>query len=696
MIRLLFLLVTIQFACFHGHASGPAVIEIVVSPHLSGDQEDALRNALSDLLLTKLRPGDILSLVSMHTLQRRFVIKLDHRLENRTPEQRRALLYKVHVQELSKLPVILKELTSPTPGFKANLVRYLRNFTATEFGPEYDYHLVWVGSPIVTSTENTFNDMRNAYPTDGVLHEPQSIFYTGTISDRFFQNCHLYVFFKPSLEDFTSITGYRDLHQQKMQRIYALFMQAGFGSLNFFGSAIDRLNSIPTSAFPAITVPPDPSQKEGQVFQFERATIKNGILESTPKIWTAPKAKPTALDLDAPSSETTGPLTIGLRFPSGAVDLDLYTQFTGDDELSFRKEGTESSQYGGHFLKDYSRGAALATHGHETVIYDSPDADLRQLKLFINHYSGRSSEPIPAEVRIVHKGIEYTKIIPVPGGVGDHGRGDRRNSDRWRYIDPREIVGNPDALRHYVPDPLPENLEVTSVKNVAIHQGKTGTQQYQPKPGTHPPNPHTEPIIKAVPATSTSTPAQSLFQAPKTPQSEVLILVDTSGSMARPVSESIAAKYLQKQSVGEMSCFELVVSCLQRYAAQHPDAPVSTASYSTPAGCDIDPVVFPVDPTQTHDDLKRTLNTHGGDREQLTRTLQQAPSMFTSGRTAPGERLLLVLGDGADACPVPDTTLCDVVLELERQGIEVVFYSFALGHRFLEENPCVKDRLHVI
>lgn len=460
------------------------LFQFVISPQLSAEQMAGARTTISETLLREAKGADILTIVNATNLQQVFYLKLSDKIDSVPIALRPKYLPKAH-PEISTLKSILENLQKTQLGNQGNILRYLKNYRVEQHNG-YNQHIFWIGSPIPGARESTdkLNSFKDAHPNDASFNSTISVWSTLHMANRL-KGVKVHIVHSADLSEFTDIEGYRDYHQKKIQRAFAIFIADLGGALKSFGGSVDILKNLKTSQFQTITFEKDPTQAEPSTIEFQPNTTTNGAIIGGPKIWSPPIAPPTPLDIDNPEVDTTGPIAIGLRFHSPdnpRIDLDLITKLRGDDrEVSFRSEGI--SKFGGQLVKDYSDpGVAINSHGHEVIIYSSEDADIRRLlPIAVRHWGGTTEKPITGEVRVVFQGTVYRKEFEMNSKRGDEGQSPR-TSPNWMFFDIRSILGTPSQIER-----LPqENAQTLTHRNKTSETQKKSKKEFS-ESNTSPP-----------------------------------------------------------------------------------------------------------------------------------------------------------------------------------------------------------------
>jgi hypothetical protein len=131
----------------------------------------------------------------------------------------------------------------------------------------------------------------------------------------------------------------------------------------------------------------------------------------------------------------SGNLAIGIKW-NCQCDLDLYSALDPDDTpLSYKHP---SSDYGQH-LKDYlSPPPDSGTKEYETVEFDQPISNIRDVIVRVNFYSGHVRQGPEFEIRVMFNGVLYFKKYAIASTSGNQGGDD---PTRWVDINLADVVG---------------------------------------------------------------------------------------------------------------------------------------------------------------------------------------------------------------------------------------------------------------
>lgn len=296
----------------------------------------------------------------------------------------------------------------------------------TEFPGVNKIEAVYFGSPLVTQPEAY--SMTSRYPSDAFIFKADGNLFSTIGKEKTLQGIDVHVVHSAGLTEFSERN--RDFHQQKIRRFYGLFLGNLGGNLASFTGAADHLKAVATTSFQKMDYGnPD---HNGKPIIYEVLTPQLEAIDDSRQssLWANKiQANP------PPPQRLTAPFDIGITWNQN-LDLDLYVQPEGDQELSFQK--TSSAKYVGRFVKDIT--ALPGTNGFETITYDG-DVPLRLVRVYVNHYAGTSNVPTSVELRIRTGGATYFKKFSLPAGQGTRGGGNRDAHPSWVRVDIPQILG---------------------------------------------------------------------------------------------------------------------------------------------------------------------------------------------------------------------------------------------------------------
>lgn len=408
-----------------GLAAAKTVVELAVSPEARRDpaRNQEIVKYIGEVLL-RLAPGDTLVVTDADGDKATRVATLTPSTKIKDglpPATRNEFLLKLHQAELGAIGGFLR---APAPADRhGHLARYLLSleYRRAEFG-DAALKVVYFGSPV--SVDSRFS-LTDRYPADSVLVSPETPF--GIVNrGEMLRGADIHVIHAAS-GDFSRRAP--DLQREKLRRFYALMVSRLGGSLGSFSGTPDHLSSITTANFAPIAYE-DFAPGDGKPAFFEilpPAVVSEGRrLQSA--LWEAPLSS-------RPPAATATIEAVGITWNRN-VDLDLYVRAEGDDELYFLRT---SSRLGGKFLQDIT--TAPGAKVFETVTH-SGQAPLAGMNIYVNHYSGKATEPIEVKLRIRAGGQVYTTTFRLPAGNGTRGGGDRARSASWQRVDVMKAVGS--------------------------------------------------------------------------------------------------------------------------------------------------------------------------------------------------------------------------------------------------------------
>lgn len=429
--------------CLHGSpltltppqtAQKPVTIDLALDPIGISSHRDALKVLLNDLLMEKLEAGDTVLITDPATRQRLWSITLSPLLTGKTTQQRRLILSKAHSRELAQLKKVIQSLEqSSSEGTPAPLYPYLFASAALrgEF-PQNDIHLVFLGNPI-SDHPNPLFSFKNRYLSDG--HFSNSLSPYNTIGqEQFLKGFFVHVIHSPDLREFSAISP--DRHRRKTQRFAALFCKHTSAQLLSFGGTLEHLRNIRTLSplHPEVQVDPDDQKLRSYEFlppqvaaapestTTPEATRGTSLIAQETALYQQlePEDRPPILNIDDPTQDLTGHLSVGVRWEVNA-DIDIYVQVAGGKELSYLRQ--RDSKYEGVFLKDHRSKPSMM--GFETVVFQQP-VPLRELQpIWINLFSGSVAGPFEVEIRLQFGEHIYTHTVTMNCTQGNGGEGHR-------------------------------------------------------------------------------------------------------------------------------------------------------------------------------------------------------------------------------------------------------------------------------
>ena len=370
--------------------------------HLNLNQQ--LKSIFEHVLYTQLKANDTL-IVTDSELGSISQITLDEKLGEAPSKIKKRLIRKLFRKEHQAIKDFLNIPPSQKPSAIA-LHRILNSLRQHQAGK--NHHLILIGSP-VWKDQNPRYSMNNGYLSDGhIMDDSGSVFATKRWKDSL-SGVSVHWFYSPLT---TAWSIYEpDQHRVALHRFYTLYLQAQGAALNTFTHDIKLINRIGVSATitnSSFVLNPDDSKV--QVHQYQ--PFPKDLFETT---------------ANASSSALAhqGLLTIGIKWSCQHCDLDLYVQNQNHKELFYGQPQTQEGRHTKDFLDS-------PKNGYETVAFNRP-VSIRDIKVFINHYSGVSTQPINGEVRIQYDGTVYAFPFKLHSSNGDRGKS-HRGSGTWLRV----------------------------------------------------------------------------------------------------------------------------------------------------------------------------------------------------------------------------------------------------------------------
>lgn len=279
-----------------------------------------------------------------------------------------------------------------------------------------------LGSPLhVDPKEPGFSMVDGYFPSDGHLFAGRDRSVYGTEGRR------------DALRSVTVHWGYlndpwvSDVHQEKIQRFWTLFIEAQEGRLATF------CGDLPTLFAAARSSP----STNGETRRWERSSPpgKLEMLRITRDVgqtdWITQDTV-TRVGRTPPESRV-GPMKIGIRW-QGNLDLDLYARpRSGSEQLFF--DHVRSPE--GYYFKDHR---SAPVREFEFIEFES-EVDVHAVEARINYYSGHSGTSPEGEVRIEFAGRVYSSRFSLSALEGNQGRTGGGQSRYWTTIDVPAVLG---------------------------------------------------------------------------------------------------------------------------------------------------------------------------------------------------------------------------------------------------------------
>ncbi len=292
--------------------------------------------------------------------------------------------------------------------------------------PKDKVQSVFVGSPLVKYPDAY--SMVNRYPTDAFLLTADSPFSTLGKSSAL-HDITIHVVHSADASEFSAKD--KNLHHAKVNRFYGIFVGRMGGNLATFSGSLDHLKNVGSHVFPKVGYGPlVPGDGKLRVVEVTDPRIDLEEQKRQASLWQAPVTKkPLA------AGTTKGLIDVGITWDRN-VDLDIYVRADGDRELFYGDPGSE--RYGGRLIKDIT--SLPASRGFETVTF-AKEVPLKNLRVHVNHYAGRTTEPINVDFRIRVNGEVFFNRLQLPAGEGTQGGGARQRHPAWIEINVPVLLG---------------------------------------------------------------------------------------------------------------------------------------------------------------------------------------------------------------------------------------------------------------
>ncbi len=296
-----------------------------------------------------------------------------------------------------------------------------RNRPANE--AETKWPLLLIGSPLYQDAKEPDFSMADGYfPSDGHLRASRADSVFGfNPGDELAQRWLVdWVYFGDPWQS--------DLHREKVQRFWALYMERRGGRLaSFSGDMETALSAFATEAAgrsaaangwtaDAQETKPEMLRVSRDVRLVDWLTGDSG-LESNMR----------------PPSKLVAPMKIGIRWKDN-IDLDLYaTPKPGAETLFFQH--TRSPE--GYYNLDHRSSPG---HDYEYIEFEAP-VDAREVKAFVNFYAGSRPDGPRGEVRIEFLNRIYRGKFAIEAKDGNQGRSGPSQDQWWTEIPIQKILG---------------------------------------------------------------------------------------------------------------------------------------------------------------------------------------------------------------------------------------------------------------
>ncbi len=208
-----------------------------------------------------------------------------------------------------------------------------------------------------------------------------------------------------------------DLHQEKVERFWALYLERRGGRLVSFTAdpptafAAFRAGAAGTTAAARGWPAPAPAARL-EMLRVHREMSRTDWLTGA-----APESRP------PPPTRLVGPVKIGIRWRED-IDLDLYAAPRPEAETLFFQHSRSPE---GYFYKDQR---SAPGREFEYIEFESP-VDLRQLQAEVNFYEGACPGGAHGEARVEFLNRIYQGNFTIPAATGNQGRTGPGQAGYW-------------------------------------------------------------------------------------------------------------------------------------------------------------------------------------------------------------------------------------------------------------------------
>lgn len=413
---------------FSASASAADVYVIGMSSNLAPpDRTDAEQFITHNL--NKMNTGDVFILVDTQTNQRVATIVGNSELSASDEVARRTmLLVKYYPQEVNALRNFLKR--PPALG-EGNILRFLSNLEPLKAQyPNMRIRVAYFGTPI--NKEPAAFTLENSYPSDGNFFDPNSV-YSTVNKKGILKEMDIHIIHSQGLGEFSTVA--KDMHIEKLKRFYAIYVSQMGGQLKSFQSNSQSLFGWKNTNYQSIIYEVGRSENKAMMIELRAPQRIQEDKQVIANLWDSKiSANPSA------PTKTSGALTLGIKW-NRDVDVDLYSKASVDDKELFYGENN-APKFGGRHLKDITNLAGLsATNGFETITYSGAVDISKMPPIYINHYAGKSDQPIEVELRALFDGKAYFKKFRLPAGNGTSAKGNRNTDPSWIKVTLAELMG---------------------------------------------------------------------------------------------------------------------------------------------------------------------------------------------------------------------------------------------------------------
>jgi len=296
-----------------------------------------------------------------------------------------------------------------------------RNGTARD--PQTKWPLLLIGSPLYQDAkEPDFSMADGFFPSDGHLRASRADSIFGfNPGDELAQ---------PWLADWVYFGDpwLTDLHREKVQRFWALYIERRGGRLASFSGDLQTALAAFSAEAPGRSADAngwiaDAQQTKPEMLRISRDVRLVDWLTGDAGVESNPR----------PPSRLIAPMKIGIRWKDN-IDLDLYaTPKPGAETLFFQH--TRSPE--GYYNVDHRSSPG---HDYEYIEFEQP-VDAREVKAFVNFYAGSRPEGPRGEVRIEFLNRIYRGKFAIEAEEGNQGRSGPSQVQWWTEIPIQKLLG---------------------------------------------------------------------------------------------------------------------------------------------------------------------------------------------------------------------------------------------------------------
>jgi hypothetical protein len=406
--------------------AGPAPFVVGISPYLDASVKDSVYRSLVRLLVQDLPPNtklEVYDAFNLKSITRAFIPNAKVFNSPKT----RASQFASSIGDIREF--LAQENTKPG-GSKPGVDGAIRlpqfcDFLA-QLRPQHDgdakVPLLLIGSPLYQDAREPDFSMTDGYfPSDGHLRasREESVFGLNPGNGA-----------APGLQVYWAYFGdpwMSDLHREKVTRFWSLYMERNGGSLASFSSDLATALAAFSSESPGPSAAAngwvaDPLAAKPEMLRVNRTVNLVDWLTGDAFPETSPP----------PPSRMVGPLKIGIRWKQN-IDLDLYAAPRRGAETLFFQHARSPE---GYYFKDHRSSPGRE---YEFIAFESP-VDVREVRAFVNFYSGSQPGGPQGEVRIEFLNRIYRGTFEIASSEGNKGRSGPSQADYWTQIPIQEIL----------------------------------------------------------------------------------------------------------------------------------------------------------------------------------------------------------------------------------------------------------------